>query len=172
MDSINELQNRIIIEEDWKTDQIRPVERENLHFTIIFLGEISLETTDILKTQLSSLVFQPFTLIYKGLGVFPSIANPRIVWMGTDVEGGEKLLNLYQKVAACIKDMGITPDKPFIPHVTLFRIKNRRLRMFNMLTKYNDLKFGSDFIDRIHLKKSQLTQSGSIYSDILTVYGR
>ena len=70
MDSINELQNRIIIEEDWKTDQIRPVEAENLHFTIIF-GEISLETTDILKSQLSSLVFQPFTLIYKGLGVFP-----------------------------------------------------------------------------------------------------
>ena len=35
-DSINELQNRIIIEEDWKTDQIRPVEGQNLHFTIIF----------------------------------------------------------------------------------------------------------------------------------------
>ena len=86
MDSINELQNRIIIEEDWKTDQIRPVERR-IFISPSFLGEISLETTDILKTQLSSLVFQPFTLIYKGLGVFPSIANPRIVWMGTDVEG-------------------------------------------------------------------------------------
>ena len=171
-DSINELQNRIFMEEDWKTDQIKPVEGENLHFTIIFLGEISSETTDILRSQLSSLVFQPFTVIYNGLGVFPSIANPRIVWMGTDVEGGEKLINLYQKVAACIKVSGLVPDKPFIPHVTLFRIKNRRLRMSNMLAKYNDLKFGSDFIDRIHLKKSQLTQNGSIYSDILTVYGR
>ena len=72
---------------------------------------------------------------------------------------GRKTHKSLSKVAACIKDMGITPDKPFIPHVTLFRIKNRRLRMFNMLTKYNDLKFGSDFIDRIHLK-SQLTKTG------------
>lgn len=86
-DSINELQNRIIMEEEWKTDQIRPVEGQNLHFTIIFLGEIPSETTDILKSQLSNLVFQPFDVIYKGLGVFPSITNPRIVWMGTDVEG-------------------------------------------------------------------------------------
>jgi 2'-5' RNA ligase len=41
-----------------------------------------------------------------------------------------------------------------------------------MLAKYEDLKFGSDFIDRFHLKKSQLTQTGSIYSDMLTVYGK
>ena len=108
-DSINELQNRIIMEEDWKTDQIRPVEAQNLHFTIIFLGEIPSETTDILKSQLSGLVFQPFNVIYKGLGVFPSIANPRIVWMGTDVEGGEKLINLYQKVRPVSKFRALHP---------------------------------------------------------------
>jgi 2'-5' RNA ligase len=41
-----------------------------------------------------------------------------------------------------------------------------------MLRKYNDISFGSDLIDRIHIKKSQLTQSGPIYSVIFTVYGR
>jgi RNA 2',3'-cyclic 3'-phosphodiesterase len=171
-DIINELQNKIAMEEEWRTVQVRPVERQNLHFTLVFLGEISSATTDLLKAQLSSLEFQPFSVIYKGLGVFPNSANPRIVWMGTDIEGGEKLMNLYQKVIACIRDAGITPDKPFIPHVTLFRIKYRGLKMFKMLARYKDLKFGSDFIDRLYLKGSQLTQSGSIYSDMLTVYGK
>lgn len=171
-DIINELQNKIAMEEEWRTAQVRPVERQNLHFTLVFLGEISSATTDILKAQLSSLEFQPFSVTYKGLGVFPNSANPRIVWMGTDIEGGEKLMNLYQKVTACIRDAGLTPDKPFIPHVTLFRIKYRGPKMFKMLARYKDLKFGSDFIDRLHLKRSQLTQCGSIYSDMLTVYGK
>lgn len=171
-DIINELQNKIATEEEWRTAQVRPVERQNLHFTLVFLGEISSATTDILKAQLSSLEFQSFFVTYKGLGVFPNSADPRIVWMGTDIEGGEKLMNLYQKVTACIRDAGLTPDKPFIPHVTLFRIKYRGPKMFKMLARYKDLKFGSDFIDRLHLKRSQLTQCGSIYSDMLTVYGK
>ena len=171
-DIINELQNKIAVEEEWRMDQVRAVEGQNLHFTLVFLGEISSETAEIIKSRLANLEFQPFSVTYKGLGAFPSSANPRIVWMGTDIEGGKKLMDLYQKVAVCIRDAGLTPDKPFIPHVTLFRIKYRGLKLFRMLAKYDDLKFGSDFIDRFHLKKSQLTQTGSIYSDMLTVYGK
>jgi 2'-5' RNA ligase len=166
------LQNKIAIEEEWRRDQVRAVEGQNLHFTLVFLGEISSETSEILKSRLANLEFQPFSVTYKGLGAFPSSANPRIVWMGTDIEGGKKLVDLYQKVAVCVKDAGLAPDKPFIPHATLFRIKYRGLKLFRMLAKYEDIKFGSDFIDRFHLKKSQLTQTGSIYSDMLTVYGK
>ena len=171
-DIINELQNKIAMEEEWRMDEVRAVEGQNLHFTLVFFGEISSETAEILKSRLANLEFQPFSVTYKGLGTFPSSANPRIVWMGTDIEGGKKLMDLYQKVVVCIRDAGLTPDKPFIPHVTLFRIKYRGLKLFRMLAKYEDLKFGSYFIDRFHLKKSQLTQTGSIYSDMLTVYGK
>jgi 2'-5' RNA ligase len=74
-------------------------------------------------------------------------------------------------VVTSIEDV-VKPDKPFIPHVTLFRIKNGRLRADNMLRKYKNISFGSDLIDRIHIKKSELTQSGPIYSDMYTVCGR
>lgn len=170
-DKISELQNKIIKEQDWRLQQVKPVEKQNLHFSIFFLGEITPETVDILKSRLSGLVFQPFTVTYRGLGVFPSVAKPRIIWMGTDAEGAEMLTNLSQKVVTSIQDV-VKPDKQFIPHVTLFRIKNGRLRADNMLRKYQDISFGSDLIDRIYIKKSQLTQSGPIYSVIFTVYGR
>ena len=170
-DKIVELQNMMVKEEDWRMLQVKPVEKQNLHFSILFLGEITPETVDILKFRLSDLVFQPFTVTYRGLGVFPSIAKPRIIWMGTDAEGAKKLTNLSQKVVTSVKDV-VKPDKPFIPHVTLFRIKSGRLRADNMLRKYHDISFGSDLIDRIHIKKSELTKSGPIYSVIFTVYGR
>lgn len=170
-DKISELQNRIIKEEDWRMQQVKPVEKQNLHFSIFFLGDITPEIVDILISRLSGLVFQPFTVTYRGLGVFPSVAKPRTIWMGTDAEGAKKLTNLSQKVVTSFRDV-VKPDKPFIPHVTLFRVKNGRLRADNMLRKYNDISFGSDLIDRIHIKKSQLTQSGPIYSVIFTVYGR
>jgi 2'-5' RNA ligase len=170
-DKISELQNRIIKEEDWRMHQVKPVEKQNLHFSIFFLGEISSETVGILKSRLSDLIFQPFTVTYMGLGVFPSADKPRTIWMGTDAEGGKKLKNLSQMVVTSIKDV-VKPDKPFIPHVTLFRIKNGRLRADNMLRKYKDISFGSDLIDRIYIKKSELTQSGPIYSVMYTVCGR
>jgi 2'-5' RNA ligase len=81
-DKIGELQNRIIKEEDWRMHQVKPVEKQNLHFNIFFLGEISPETVGILKSRLSDLIFQPFTVTYMGLGVFPSADKPRTIWMG------------------------------------------------------------------------------------------
>jgi RNA 2',3'-cyclic 3'-phosphodiesterase len=170
-DQIGELQNRIIKEEELRMQQVKPVDKQNLHFSIFFLGEISPETVDILKSRLSDLIFKPFTVTYTGLGVFSSAAKPRTIWMGTDAEGGKKLRNLSQMVVTNIKDV-VKADKPFIPHVTLFRIKNGRLRVDNMLRKYKDISFGSDLIDRIHIKKSELTQSGPIYSVMDTVCGR
>lgn len=169
---INELQNKILDEEGWEIHQVKPVEKQNLHFSIIFLGEVSPTILERLKSKLLCLKFEPFTIIYTGLGVFPSATNPRIIWMGTDLEGGERLSNLARRLVESIKDVGFTPDKPFIPHVTLFRLKDSRLRVQDMLKRYNNVRFGSDLIDRINLKRSELTRSGAIYSDILTVSRR
>jgi RNA 2',3'-cyclic 3'-phosphodiesterase len=168
-DYINELQNRILVEEGWKIHQVKPVEKQNLHFSIIFLGEVTPTGLDKLKSRLLGLEFEPFTIVYTGLGVFPSITNPRIIWMGTDLEGGGKLTSLARRLVESIKDVGFTPDKPFIPHVTLFRLKDSSLRVQDMLKRYKNVRFGSDLVNRINLKRSELTRSGPIYSDILTV---
>jgi 2'-5' RNA ligase len=40
------------------------------------------------------------------------------------------------------------------------------------LSKYNDETFGPDVINKVHLKRSELTPAGPIYSDIFTVYAK
>lgn len=171
-DRINALQNRILVEENWKLYQVKPVEKQNFHFCIIFLGEVTPATLEGLKQKLLGLKFEPFKVFYTGLGVFPNTNNPRIIWMGTDPEGREELISLSKKLAESIRDIGFKPDKPFIPHVTLFRLKDTRLRLQNILKKYSNVSFGSELISKISLKKSELTKGGPVYSDILTVYGK
>ena len=134
-DRINALQNRILVEENWKLYQVKPVEKQNFHFCIIFLGEVTPATLEGLKQKLLGLKFEPFKVFYTGLGVFPNTNNPRIIWMGTDPEGREELTSLSKKLAESIRDFGFMPDKPFIPHVTLFRLKGTRLRLQNILKK-------------------------------------
>ena len=171
-DRISTLQNKIIVEEKWKIYQVKPVEKQNFHFCIIFLGEVTPSTLERLKQKLLELKFEPIRVVYTGLGVFPNINNPRILWMGTDPEGREELINLSEKLAESIREIGFMPDKPFIPHVTLFRLKDTRLRLQNILKKYSNVSFGSELISKISLKKSDLTQGGPVYSDILTVNGK
>jgi RNA 2',3'-cyclic 3'-phosphodiesterase len=171
-DKISELQRKIMGEWKWSVHQIKPVEKKNLHFSVIFLGEITPTNLEKLKLKILDLDFESFRVVYIGLGVFPNIHNPRVIWMGTDPEGREKLIRLSKRVVDSIREIGFVPDKPFIPHVTLFRLKDTSLRLQNMLNEYENISFGSDLVNKIILKRSELTRSGPIYSDILAVSGR
>jgi 2'-5' RNA ligase len=37
------------------------------------------------------------------------------------------------------------------------------------LSEYDRITFGSEIIDKVHLKRSDLTSSGPVYTDIFTV---
>ncbi|MEM2698761.1 MAG: RNA 2',3'-cyclic phosphodiesterase, partial [Ignisphaera sp.] len=63
---------------------IKPVEDENLHITMRFLGEISSHTIEGIKKMLSSIpsIIKSFSITVKGIGAFPSISRPRVIWVG------------------------------------------------------------------------------------------
>ena len=69
-----------------------------------------------------------------------------------------------------MKDIGFKSDKLFTPHITLFRIRNRKLNLLHKLTRYDGKIFGSDTINKMCLKQSILTPRGPVYSDILIVH--
>jgi 2'-5' RNA ligase len=151
----------------WKPREVKPVELQNFHFTLIFLGEVS--DVDTIKTKMQELQFEPFTLTYKGVGAFPKPSAAKIIWLGTDPAGGQKLLGLANDVVAKMAELGFSADKPFSPHITIFRVKSAPVRIGDISAKYEGRIFGSDLVDRVHLKKSDLTPSGPVYSNIYTV---
>ncbi len=65
----------------------KPVESQNLHFTLQFLGEISEEVSLKIKQALKTIEFSTFKINFKGIGAFPKIKFPRVIWIGTDDVG-------------------------------------------------------------------------------------
>lgn len=167
--AIAKLQNEIMSTAQWGTRDIKPVEARNFHFTLIFLGEKSDSEVSKIKDKMAEVRFEPFTLTYAGVGAFPRSSSARVVWVGVDLEGGQKLTALANDVVAKMAELGFSADKPFSPHITLFRTKGRPVAISDISAKYQGITFGSDLVDRLHLKKSDLSPSGPTYSNIYTV---
>jgi 2'-5' RNA ligase len=167
--AIVQLQNEILSTTGWNLSDVKPVEPQNIHFTLIFLGQVSDHDLERVKEKLARLQFEPFTLNYQGISAFPSPAAARVVWVGVDPQGSQKLTALAEDVIVRMSELGFKVDKPFSPHLTLFRAKGRPIRLSDVSTKYQGRTFGSDLIDMVHLKKSELRPSGPIYSNIYTV---
>src|ERR687895_2187347 len=158
--AIVELQKDILSSAGWNPRDVKPVEPHNFHFTVIFLGEISDHDVDRIKEKLAEFQFEPFTISYTGIGAFPNPAHARVVWVGVDSEGAQKLTVLANDVVAKMSELGFKPDKPFSAHITLLRAKGRPVSASYISSKYQAGTFGSNRIDKVHLKKSELTRSG------------
>jgi len=147
----------------------KPVATNNMHFTLQFLGEVSEEMAAKIQDALNSIKFSSFDIIFQNMGAFPKPSFPRVIWIGTDDEGGGKLVELANKVGEVLYPLGFEKDKPFKPHVTIFRIKNKVGNISDELKKYSSKEFGIQKVSEIKFKKSVLTPSGPQYSDIQVV---
>jgi RNA 2',3'-cyclic 3'-phosphodiesterase len=167
--TIGRLQSDIMSAQGWSARDVKPIEAHNFHFTLIFLGEIRDGDADSIKAKLSEVQFEPFTITYVDVGAFPKSDAARVMWVGVDSAGGQKLSALAGDVVSKMAGIGFQADKPFSPHITIFRAKGRPVRMADIASKYRGATFGIDTVDRVHLKKSDLTSSGPVYSNIYTV---
>lgn len=162
LDSIKKIQSELKI-------NAKPVSRENIHFTIFFLGEISDSISQKVQDTLGSIEFPAFKVSIIGIGAFPKPSFPRVIWVGTDDEGGKRLIDLASIVEEKLSKLGFQKDKPFKPHATIFRVKNKTGNISDELKKYEHYHFGIQKISEIKFKKSVLTSEGPIYSDLQVV---
>lgn len=146
----------------------KPVEPENLHFTIKFLGEIDESRVKDIVGALSTIRFNPFTAIYRELGAFPSISHINVVWVGVDDEASKNMTSIWEKVDNNLEKAGFHSDRRFDPHLTILRVKTGRniQELIKAIKRYNNTVFGEDTISKLKIKKSVLTPKGPIYTDI------
>ena len=148
--------------------KVKPVEANQLHFTLMFLGETNDVMLESVKSKLSDITFEPIQVTYTGVGVFPNPKFVRVIWIGVDDDAASKLINLAKEVESRLSTLGFRSDKPFKPHITLFRVKEK-VRNFDAVMNFKDRKFGTDTLNAVKVKKSDLTPSGPIYSDLFAV---
>ncbi len=148
----------------------KPVAATHLHFTLIFLDEVSEAMLESVKAKLADMRFEPIEVTYRGVGAFPNSKRPRIIWVGVDDVSAQKLVSLAKEVESRLNSLGFRSDKPFTPHITLFRVKNG-LRDGKDLAEHKDRIFGRDLLREVKVKKSELTPTGPVYSDLFVIRG-
>ena len=154
---------------------LKPIESENIHLTVKFLGNIKESTAPkiyhILDKEINEKILggDSYNYTLKNVGNF---RNYQIIWAG--LEGDLELLqNIIDTVEEKLNErLKIKKDKrrTFKPHITIGRLKRRDHKTFdtfkNLMKENRNREFGKFTIDKIKLKKSILTPKGPIYSDL------
>ena len=142
---------------------------DQIHFTLQFLGEIDEEKCERVKDVLNEIDFSGFEISLKDVGGFPNFKNPRVIWVGIEKNGAEKLTELANEIGTKLTTLGFEKEKKFKPHLTIFRIRKKIGDISAIMKDFEAEEFGTETISKIKLKKSVLSPKGPEYSDLLEV---
>ena len=146
------------------------VEFDNLHVTMKFLGEVREEDLDKAKQIVSgvSSFAKTFSLRLFGLGAFPDVRRPRVLWLGISPRDNPATIIRYLEDG--FLSIGIPKEKrePH-PHITLARIKSPK-NTHRLKERFSGLQVGEIEWEAggVSLFKSMLTRTGPIYEEIFT----
>ena len=147
----------------------KPTKIDQIHFTLEFLGEINQVKYDQVKSVMEKISFSSFDISLKGVGGFPNFKNPRVVWIGIDKNGAEKLISIANKIKIELAALGFEKDMEFKPHLTVFRVKKKINDISTIMKEHETVEFGVQTISKIKVKRSVLSPKGPEYSDLLEV---
>src|SRR5467141_407743 len=150
---------------------LKPVERENIHLTLKFLGNVPAPRLGEVKSSLQQVIFSAFTAEVKGAGAFPNLNHMNVIWVGVN-EGWSQVEQIFEQVEKLLSGVGFRQEnRPFSPHITIARVRSGRKRdeIANFLQHLSDESFGTITLDKVRLKQSILSGSGPRYSTLLEV---
>ena len=153
--------------------RLRWVKPQNMHLTLKFLGDIPAADAAVVGSALrrASQGTLPLALSVQGLGVFPGIKRPRVLWIGL---GGqvEALQQLYSRIEDELAGLGFAREnRGFKAHLTLARFKqgvapHELLPAFEELGNYTPKPFTAR---HLVLYKSDLKPQGAVYTPLAEV---
>lgn len=147
---------------------LKLVERENLHFTVKFLGEISEEQARQADRRLAALTLHAVDITVRRVGAFPGGGRPRVVWAGVAQEEQAALSGLAASAIGALEGIGERDERGFQPHVTLARVRSERNResLIALIRRNSEREFGRARLVELKLKSSVLTPRGPFYKDL------
>jgi 2'-5' RNA ligase len=143
---------------------------EGLHLTVHFFGETGQENLEKVKASMLSVKrsLRPFKVNIKGLGGFPALRRPKVVWLGIHPQTQLKLLhgNLQQS----LQEFGLSSDaRAYSPHLTIGRVRKGRVDLTAAGVTLNDIVIGQLEINGIVLYQSILHPGGAEHRPIFSV---
>ncbi|MFH1649542.1 MAG: RNA 2',3'-cyclic phosphodiesterase [Candidatus Woesearchaeota archaeon] len=155
-----------IQKELWSKDLFRGkiTEKENIHLTLKFLGEIPEETLDEVKKKLNKVEFKPFEATIDGLGTF-SPKQLRIIWMKMV---NAEVFELQKWVDDSLSDL-FPREQRFMGHITIARIKEAKDKdaLMNWIQK-KQVPAMIFPVQNFTLKQAKLLAEGPVYTNLKT----
>ena len=151
------------------------------HLTLAFLGELTDEqlSAAISASEVAAQKATPFEYRLKGLGIFGSPNQPRVIWMGIEEQPsgqveGSSLQRLHRALNKELEQRGFELEKrPFSPHLTLARVKQPlspyEQQSLQRLLHSKQAAVSSPFyhVNHLSVMKSELSRSGAKYTCLL-----
>ncbi len=144
------------------------VQRENLHITLKFLGNVhEREIPDVCEAVADAVAeIDPFDLEVRGAGAFPNAARPRTIWLGA-TEGSEQMRALHGRVEAALAELGYREEhRRFKTHLTLGRVRGTGPEIADLgqlLQQHHDFIAGRTPVGHLTVFASTLTREGPRY---------
>ena len=161
-------QENILIQAGSDSSKLKKVEKQNLHFTLTYIGDVDETLLERIKINFSEIKFTSFEFNYGNIGGFPNSNRARIVWLGVDEDGHKNISKLWHLVSEKLANFVKKDNNLFIPHITLFRLRNGSINLERLINHTSSMGI-SDRIDHLTVKQSTLTPLGPRYTDIITM---
>jgi 2'-5' RNA ligase len=145
---------------------LRAMSPDHLHVTLKFLGDVPLEQTAAIARAIAESVrdVPAFTAELRGLGAFPHLDRPTVVWVG--YAEPRLMSQLAEQIEIVLNPLGFPREqRPFQPHATLARVKSRPPDSLRQLVEQHAAtSFGSTEVESVELYQSELGQEGPRYT--------
>jgi 2'-5' RNA ligase len=153
---------------------VRWVPIENMHLTLKFLGDVAPSNVELLSQMLRAEadLFHCFELRLNGLGSFPNLKRPRVIYIG--IHAPAALESLQRGIESTSRRLGYeSEERGFSPHLTIGRVKQnitateqQAIRHALEGAKIDSL--GVARVDSVQLFKSDLRPTGSVYTRLFS----
>ncbi len=163
LERIASIQNQL----DCDAAKMKLVELENIHFTWRFFGDTSVSVLDEIREELMKLKFGTIDIQIAGVGAFPNVRRPRVIWVGV-TENAARLTELKLETDELLRSLGYKNDKKFTPHATIARVRfiRDKKRLSNNLAALTGEDIGKMTVNSITMTKSTLTPLGPVYETL------
>ncbi len=154
-----------------RPESFKPVDPDNYHITLRFLGDVSRRLLEELDSGLHRVLptTGPIPLTLQGAGAFPNLSQPRVLWAGID--HSEDLLRVQQSIEDLCVDRDLEPeDREYHAHVTLGRVKSdpgsASEAVAEWVQRHRERTLGEFEADEVVLMESELDEDGPTYTPI------
>ena len=152
------------------------VKADNIHLTLKFLGDIPQTHIAPISAALAEAAsaVESFSFSVSGLGCFPNLKRPRVVWAGIDPAGAKSLIELQAAVEQQLAALPYPAEaRAFSPHITLGRVRREArpedaVKAGEAVRAQSKIELGHELVNAVILMKSDLRPGGPVYTPLFS----